>query len=137
MVRKKDYTGDRYMLELLQFIKRSNIGVSTGYISERFSMGYETSLKYLRKLNRRGLINYKNVGNRRYWFVKSNHVRCPRCGYVGLFIHNVSNSFSLHLLKSPEVGFCPLPPPLYALFALDTGGHVDLPPGRNDPISGP
>lgn len=67
MPKKKGYTPEKYMKEILRLLKKEPF-MSTNEVSIALKMGYDTALKYLQKLNKKNKIKLKKVGNRRFWF---------------------------------------------------------------------
>ena len=60
-------TNTKYKKEILKVIKNQPF-MSTNEVSEALSMGYDTTLKYLRDLHKEKKIKIKIVGNRRFWY---------------------------------------------------------------------
>lgn len=68
MPKKKGFTEEKYKKEILEVV-RSQPFMSTNEVSEALSMGYDTTLKYLKELHKLNKIKLKNVGNRRFWYL--------------------------------------------------------------------
>ena len=69
MPKKKGFTEDKYKEEVLRVLKNQPF-MSTNEVSEALSMGYDTTLKYLKILQSTDKIRLKTVGNRRFWYKK-------------------------------------------------------------------
>lgn len=68
MPKKRGFTPDKYMKEIFYILKNQPF-MSTNEVSEKLSMGYDTTLKYLENLHKTSKIKLKKVGNRRFWYI--------------------------------------------------------------------
>jgi predicted transcriptional regulator len=67
MPRKKGFTADKYEEEIMK-IMRNQPFMSTSEICNKLNMGYETGLKYIENLHRKGKLKVKKIGNRQFWY---------------------------------------------------------------------
>ena len=69
MPRRRGWTPDMYEKGILILLDRINFA-TTSEIADQLGMGYETTLRYLRKLNRRKKVSFKKRGSNRYWYLR-------------------------------------------------------------------
>ena len=67
MPKKKGYSPEVYKKEILKLIKKEPY-VSTGRITEKLSMGYDTALKYLTELEKSNKIKHREIGKNKQWY---------------------------------------------------------------------
>jgi predicted transcriptional regulator len=67
MPRKKGFTQEKYEEEILKSMKEAPF-MSTSEICDRLNMGYETGLKYIESLHKKGKIKLRKIGNRQFWY---------------------------------------------------------------------
>lgn len=68
MPKKKGFTPDRYQKEILIELNNEPF-MSTSEICHRLNMGYETGLKYVKRLFDKRKIKLKKTGNRQFWYI--------------------------------------------------------------------
>ena len=68
MPKKKGYTSQKYKEEMMKILAKQPF-MSTNEVSVELSMGYDTTLKYLKELLNSKKIKNKKVGNRRFWYI--------------------------------------------------------------------
>lgn len=67
MPRKKGFNKERYEEEIIECMAGQPF-MSTSEICNKLNMGYETGLKYIDDLHKRGKLKVKKIGNRQFWY---------------------------------------------------------------------
>jgi predicted transcriptional regulator len=69
MPKKKGFTPEKYQEVMLGLLSKHPF-MSTSEICDKLNMGYETGLKYLEQLFKKGKIKLRKIGNRKFWYMK-------------------------------------------------------------------
>ncbi len=67
MPKKKGFNEEKYQEVILDLLSKYPF-MSTSEISDKLNMGYETGLKYLNQLIRRGKIKVREIGSKKTWY---------------------------------------------------------------------